>query len=305
MTLPSRNERHAWLRFDTQDYTKEGIQDFESRLGKIYNRQVHQVQFLDFDVLTEDMKQDMTERLMMEHTDAQGHFQMGGLRRQLGWRQFMAILGLHTVKEMETDGFRAYWDASLRVIASKAEEPLRRLCHRLIAFTIAGRDQTPEKVTTIYLFFLRMRKKGAQMSEGYFIVRLGVHCRVIMEESLQTLTMKVRGLTTIDIDELIRLRICKRLRDVVTWVALRLHRQQVGAAGEATQVDPKAPQEDVAAGHEGVQADLAPVQAPQAVAPIPRTIPQRLQRLEEEVYGLRESLGKHRMLLERMSNDQG
>ncbi|GKA00370.1 hypothetical protein Tco_0672920 [Tanacetum coccineum] len=162
MTLPSRNERHAWLRFDTQDYTKEGIQDFESRLGKIYNRQVHQVQFLDFDVLTEDMKLDMTERLTMEHTDAQGYV-------------------LFTIP--------------YRRIETEVREPLRRLCHRLIAFTIAGRDQTPEKV---------------------------------------------RGLTTIDIDELIRLRICKRLRDVVTWVALRLHRQQVGAAGEATQVDPKA-----------------------------------------------------------------
>ncbi|GKC45392.1 hypothetical protein Tco_1063114 [Tanacetum coccineum] len=247
MTLPSRNERHAWLRFDTQDYTKEGIQDFESRLGKIYNRQVHQVQFLDFDVLTEDMKQDMTERLMMEHTDAQGHFQMGGLRRQLGWRQFMAILGLHTVKEMETGGFRAYWDARLRVIASKAEEPLRRLCHRLIAFTIAGRDQTPEKVTTIYLFFLRSMDEGTVVNVPYLLAQYLFRFSLVRKKGAQM--------------------------SEVTWVALRLHRQQVGAAGEAAQVDPKAPQEDVAAGHEGVQADLAPVQAPHAVAPIPRTIP--------------------------------
>ncbi|GKA99096.1 hypothetical protein Tco_0827033 [Tanacetum coccineum] len=65
---------------------------------------------------------------------------------------------------MKTAGFGAYWADNLRVIASKAElakywvmisssgdflraapsyilirEPLRRLCHRLIAFTIAGR----------------------------------------------------------------------------------------------------------------------------------------------------------------------
>nr|GEV58394.1 putative reverse transcriptase domain-containing protein [Tanacetum cinerariifolium] len=64
---------------------------------------------------------------------------------------------LHTVEEIESDGFKAYWDASLRVIASKDElvdywtwissngdflgttpsytlirEPLRRLFHRLI-----------------------------------------------------------------------------------------------------------------------------------------------------------------------------
>nr|GEW62107.1 hypothetical protein [Tanacetum cinerariifolium] len=58
-------------------------------------------------------------------------------------------------------------------------EPLRRLCHRLIAFSIAGREQ-----------------------------------------SLQTLIVEVCGLTTIDMDELVRLRIYDRLGDVVTWVAL-------------------------------------------------------------------------------------
>ncbi|GJU11424.1 hypothetical protein Tco_1133820, partial [Tanacetum coccineum] len=51
----------------------------------------------------------------------------------------------------------------------------------------------------------------------------------------------------------------------------------VRAEGEAAQVDPEAPQEDMLAGNEGVQ------------------------RLEEEVYVLRESLGEQRVLLERIS----
>ncbi|GJS69133.1 hypothetical protein Tco_0701974 [Tanacetum coccineum] len=121
-------------------------------------------------------------------------------------------------------------------------------------------------------------EEGARMSGGYFIARLGVHSGVITEESLQTLTVEVRGLTTIDIEELIRLWIFERLGDVVTWVALGLERQQVGAAARAANVDPEAAQE-------GVQADLA-------------------LRLEEEVYRLRESLGEQRVLLERMSSDQ-
>ncbi|GJW88301.1 hypothetical protein Tco_0163641 [Tanacetum coccineum] len=52
---------------------------------------------------------------------------------------------LHTAEVTESVGFRAYWANSLREMASKAEERLRRLCHRLIAFSIVGRGQAPEK----------------------------------------------------------------------------------------------------------------------------------------------------------------
>ncbi|GKC38175.1 hypothetical protein Tco_1050559, partial [Tanacetum coccineum] len=221
--LKLENDRHAWLRFDTQDYTVEEIRDFKSRLGRIYDRQ---------------------------HTDAEGQVMF----TSYAWR---ALFGIHGPLEMETDWFRAYWDVSLRVIDSKADywtgisfsgdfltlvpsytqirEPLRRLCCRLIAFTIAGRGQAPEKVTTTNL-----------LSE-----------EVIMEESLQTLNVEFCALTTIDIDELVRLRFCDRLGDVVTWVALGPRMQQ--AAGRAAQIDPEAPQEDVPASQEGVQADPAPV----------------------------------------------
>ncbi|GJU85636.1 hypothetical protein Tco_1293182 [Tanacetum coccineum] len=73
--------------------------------------------------------------------------------------------------EMATDGFKAYWTDNLREISSKANfynygsriafdgdflgvvpsytsirGPLRRLCHRLIAFNISGRGQAPKKV---------------------------------------------------------------------------------------------------------------------------------------------------------------
>ncbi|GJX95856.1 hypothetical protein Tco_0351654 [Tanacetum coccineum] len=36
--LPPRGERYLWLRFDGQDYLDGDIQDFEDRLGRIYNR---------------------------------------------------------------------------------------------------------------------------------------------------------------------------------------------------------------------------------------------------------------------------
>ncbi|GJS35302.1 hypothetical protein Tco_0533684 [Tanacetum coccineum] len=148
-------------------------------------------------------------------------FQLGGLRRQLSMRRFISILGLHTDEEMHTEGFRAYWEAGLRRIATKEDmvdywtrisfegdflgppplyilirEPLRRLCHRLIDFTIYDNGQSLKKVTTTDLFFLCNmdegtvvnvpyllaqylfrhawgRNTGAQMSDGHFIAHLG------------------------------------------------------------------------------------------------------------------------------------
>ncbi|GKB08992.1 hypothetical protein Tco_0837304 [Tanacetum coccineum] len=129
--------------------------------------------------LIDEITQALTDKLRMVHTGAKGQVlftsdawrQLGGLRRQLSWRQFILAMSLHTAKEMATDGFRAYWTDNLREISSKANfynygsriafdgdflgvvpsytsirDPLRRLCHRLIAFNISGRGQAPKKV---------------------------------------------------------------------------------------------------------------------------------------------------------------
>nr|GFA22399.1 hypothetical protein [Tanacetum cinerariifolium] len=209
------------------------------RLARIYDRQVHWVQVLDFDVLIEEMDQAMTDKPRMVHPG---------------------------------DDVRG---------------PLRRLCHRLIAFSLTGSGQAPKKVTTTDLYYLRSmdkayclfrhapgRKQRAKMFGGHLIARLGVHFGVITKQSLQTLTVEVRELTTTGIDELVRLRICDRLGDVMTWVAMGLERQHARAAG---------PQEAVLA---------------------PRTARQRLQRLEEEVYKLGEILVQQGALIDRLSTDQ-
>ncbi|GKD94328.1 hypothetical protein Tco_1374165, partial [Tanacetum coccineum] len=161
MALPPRKRRYACL------------------------RQVHWVQTLDFDELIEEMDQDVTERLRMQHTNAEGQV----LFTSYAWRELLDIYGplvryiilefFSTLRFIEgvldldsADTFQFQLD-SLRVIASKAEladywvrislsgdflgsapsytlirEPLRRLCHRLIAFTISGKGQAPEMVTT-------------------------------------------------------------------------------------------------------------------------------------------------------------
>nr|GFB45305.1 hypothetical protein [Tanacetum cinerariifolium] len=110
------------------------------------------------------------------------------------------------------------------------------------------------------------RKQGARMSVGHFIVCLGVHFGVITKEILHALTVKVRELTTIDIDELVRLRIWDKLRDVVTWVPMGPERQHVEVAARAVDVDPRL-------------------------------------RLEEEVHEFGGILGEQRQLLEKTSSD--
>ncbi|GJV85821.1 hypothetical protein Tco_1525719 [Tanacetum coccineum] len=174
-------------------------------------------------------------------------FQLGGARCTMNWRQFIFALGLHNVEEMEEDGFEAYY--------------------------ISGRGQTPEKVTATDLFYLRSmnqgmanvpyllvlylfrhakgRKSKAKMSKGHFIRRLAEHFRLVSN--------------VIDLDELVKLKICVRLGD--TWVASGPERQPDVVAGA-----PEAPQPPVAA--QG------------------RIMLQRLARLEEEVHGLRGSMAE-------------
>ncbi|GKB20408.1 hypothetical protein Tco_0854331 [Tanacetum coccineum] len=157
MALPPREQRHEWLRFNTQGYSEEEEKDYEIRLANIYYRKIHQIQVLDFARLSEinkgDGDLDMTERLRMQHRGDDGEV----LFMTFIWRELLE-------EEMQTEGFRAYWEAGLRRIATKAylinywtmnasegdflglppsytliREPLRRLCHRLITFTISSR----------------------------------------------------------------------------------------------------------------------------------------------------------------------
>ncbi|GJU73745.1 hypothetical protein Tco_1265150 [Tanacetum coccineum] len=43
-------------------------------------------------------------------------------------------------------------------------DPVRRLCHKMIAYSISGRGQAPEKVTGVDLFYLRSMDRGASLA---------------------------------------------------------------------------------------------------------------------------------------------
>ncbi|GKD93028.1 hypothetical protein Tco_1372865, partial [Tanacetum coccineum] len=135
-------------------------------------------------------------------------------------------------------------------------DPILRLCHRLIAFSIAGRSQAPEKVIVTNLFYLRGmdvgsvnvpyllarylrlfaagRKSGAHISGRQFVARLAEYFGLLTAKILGGLTVIATELPIIDME-----------------------RQPDVAAG--TPVIAK----DAPAVDKGDQAILAPVKAPQ------------------------------------------
>ncbi|GJZ72224.1 hypothetical protein Tco_0636075 [Tanacetum coccineum] len=213
MALPPRDHRHPYLRFEGLKYTDAGYTG---------------------------------EGMLMEHMDAQGQsvftsrawrrlFEvrgpLEGVRHRMSWREFILGMGLHTMEEMESIGFGAYWAESARQILDKGDlsaywvgissmgdflgttpsctsirDPMLRLCHRLIACTIARRSHAPKKVTMTILFYLRgmdvgsvnipyllarylrmfasRRKRGAMISGGQFVARLAEHFRLLTEQRL-------------------------------------------------------------------------------------------------------------------------
>ncbi|GJV07469.1 hypothetical protein Tco_1345125 [Tanacetum coccineum] len=248
-------------------------------------------------------------------------FQLGGARREMSWRQFILALGLHTEEEMQTTGFGVYWAKSARQIPEKGDlrdywmgissardflgtalsytlirDPILRLCHRLIACSIVGRSQAPEKVTVTDLFYLRgmyvgsinvpyllarylrlfaaRRKSEAHISGGQFIARLAKHFGFLTTEILGGLT---------------------------AWVAMGPERQPDVAAGAPDDA------EDALIIDKGGQDDLAPEQAPQQPPPPPpahtRTMPQRMARLEEDVYEIRQGLTEQLEVIDAMAHD--
>ncbi|GKC34622.1 hypothetical protein Tco_1047006 [Tanacetum coccineum] len=210
---------------------------------------------------------------------------------------------------MQTIGFSTYWADSARQIPDKGDlrdywigissaedflgttpsytmiwDHILRLFHRLIACSISGRSQAPEKVIVTDLFYLRgmdvdsvnvpyllarylrlfaaRRKSGAHISGGQFVARL----------------------------------ICKEIDDTWAWVALGLERQHDAATG-APRVAQDAPVID-----EGGQADLAPVQPPPPPAAA-RTMPQRMAKLEEDMHEIHGALTEQHKVIDAMARN--
>ncbi|GJV26993.1 putative ribonuclease H-like domain-containing protein [Tanacetum coccineum] len=129
--LPNSDQRHPWLRYEVEGYTRAIVHSYEQRIATIWSRPINRVHVLDFAGLTLETRQDLAVRLRMAFT-GEGQ-QLGGAKRRMTWRQFILALGLHTEQEMAEAGFGAYW---------------------------AGSERAPEKVTGVDLFYLRSMDRG-------------------------------------------------------------------------------------------------------------------------------------------------
>nr|GFB00736.1 hypothetical protein [Tanacetum cinerariifolium] len=153
MALPPRDQRHKYLRYKGLQYTDADIVDFESRIGKIYRREVYRVQVFDFRGLTDLMAEGLSSRMLMEHRDALGL----SVFISRAWRRLFEIKGplAESARQIPDKGdLSAYWIGISSVgdflgIAPSytfIRDLMLRLCHRLIACSIAGRSKALEKV---------------------------------------------------------------------------------------------------------------------------------------------------------------
>nr|GEU31414.1 hypothetical protein [Tanacetum cinerariifolium] len=280
----------------------------------------HQYGVSSLDLIAEGV----SARMLMKHRDAQGQ----SVFTSRAWRRLFDIRGalVHELileffstfrfgEEMQIASFGLYWTESARRNPDKGDlrdywigiasagdflgtalsytfimDPMLRLCHRLIACSIAGRSQAPKKVTVTDLFYLRGmdvgsvnvpylldrylrlfdsgRKQGAMISGGQYVAHLAEHFGLLAEERLQGLTVIAPTLPIIDMAEL---------------------------EGDAKGVTKEAP---VASGGGDEDEEM-----PQAVPPSPRTQGERIDRLEEEVNGMREALQGQRVVLDSMARN--
>ncbi|GKA13087.1 hypothetical protein Tco_0692633 [Tanacetum coccineum] len=303
--LPPREQRHPFLR----------------------------VQVVDFQWMPELMRDGLFARMAMEHRDDVGVV----VFTSLAWgRLFVSVRRSLETIEMEAvylglgityrggDGVPRRF---LRTSPSYTliRDPVLRLCHRMMAHSIAGRSQAPEKVTVTDLFYLRgldvgsvnilhivgqisreglppkRQERGYNISSGQFVARLAEHFGLLTAEILGGLMVIAPELLIIDIAELVRLQICAQFDDTWAWVAMGPKRQPDAVVG-AHAVAKDAPVAD-----EGDQAVPAPVQAPQQLPPPPpsiaKTMPQRMARLEEDMHKIFRALTEQREVIDAMARD--
>nr|GEY37338.1 hypothetical protein [Tanacetum cinerariifolium] len=201
MALPPREQRHPFLRYQGLEYTYMDIKDFEAILARIYRRE---------GALVHEFILEFYSTFMFGHAKLDLDMP-GALQFQLGE---LGGIGISSAGDIRGT------TPSYTVI----RYPTLRLCHRLIACSIAGRIQAPKKVTVTDLFYLRGidfgsvnvpyllarylrlfaagRKNMAHISGGQFVARLAEHFGLLTAEILGGLTVTAPELPIIDMTEL-------------------------------------------------------------------------------------------------------
>ncbi|GJT16850.1 hypothetical protein Tco_0875556, partial [Tanacetum coccineum] len=236
IALPPRDQRHQYLRYKGLQYTDADIMDFETILARIYRREVDAQGLSLFTSRAWrrlfDIKGPLVHELIMEFFST---FRFGevvldldtpGALRGDGDCWIRCILGQEYETNPRQGGSERLLDRDLiywrfpwySPSYTSIRDLVLRLYHRLIAYSIAGRIQAPEKVAVTGLFYLRGmdvgsvnvpyllarylrlfvagRKSGALIYGGQFVGRLAEHFGLLTEERLRGLTIIAPTITT-------------------------------------------------------------------------------------------------------------
>ncbi|GKB98463.1 hypothetical protein Tco_0984600 [Tanacetum coccineum] len=67
--LLAADQRHPWLKYQIQEYTKGIRHSYEQRLKSIWSKQVNWVPVVDFEGLTPEKRQDLAVSLRMVYSE--------------------------------------------------------------------------------------------------------------------------------------------------------------------------------------------------------------------------------------------
>ncbi|GJR47717.1 hypothetical protein Tco_1315820 [Tanacetum coccineum] len=236
------------------------------RLERIYSREIHKVQVVDFQGMPELMRDGLFARMVMEHRDDAGVV----IFTSQAWGRLFDTRGPLVEPGDVCSGGGLFWPWDY--IPGKRWSPsvlldflgpppsytlirdsMLRLFHRMMAHSIAGRSQAPEK-------------------------------EVCCWEEERGLTLISPELPIIDMAELVRLQIYEQLDDAWVWVA--------GPERKPNATGPPGVAQDAPIVNKGGQADPAPTHAPPPPPATARTMPQRMARLEEDVHEIHGTLAE-------------
>ncbi|GJR75213.1 hypothetical protein Tco_0087578 [Tanacetum coccineum] len=224
--LPPREQRHPFLKYQGLEYIDADIADFEERLDRIHDRDTHRVQFVDFQVVSQE-ERTMSWRFLHRTPSAPtSRLQIAVLRlchrmmaHSIAGRS-QAPKKAESARQIPDKGdLRDYWIGISSIGDFLGKVPsytsirdlILSLCDRIITCNIAEKSQAPEKVTVTDLYYfigmdvgsinmpyllvryLRLfaagRKSGALISRGQFVARLDEYFGLLMEERLWGLTV--------------------------------------------------------------------------------------------------------------------